>query len=156
MKKNRARNKIHTIKKQSRNVPKKKPSKLYGEIRARRLKRYESQKGRLSNLSNEMLISEYVHLKSTLESQKLYFSVIIIGLIVSIISGIWGTTYKFLLEILTMETSEKITNLPLVIGIFLCLVALVILVLIVIGITGIKRQNKKILIIDEIRRKKKI
>ncbi|GAB2022322.1 hypothetical protein RyT2_13960 [Pseudolactococcus yaeyamensis] len=144
---------------QSYNKPKKQ-SELYFKIRKKRLEKYTAQKARFNKLTDDMLISEHVYLKSFLEFQKLTFSILVVGVFLSIISGIWANIYRLLTDLLTSSMqdrgSDTFAYLPMVIFLFLALLAFIILCILMFGINSIKSNYRDILVIEEIRKKRKI
>lgn len=140
---------------------KKKPSKLLAHLREKNYKKFLKQQKRFEKLTNEQLISEYLHLSTVYEAQKLYFSVLVIGVFLSVVSGVWGAGYQLLLTLISENTSKNLEKanmnyLPLVVVLFLAFLAMSIIIIIMVGISNIKSRYYEVLVIKEIRKKRKI
>ena len=134
----------------------------FQEQRKRELTAYRKKLEYLGSLDNDEINSEYINLKSTYERKKIFLSIFMLSLVISVLMDMWKSFYyviRNLTEIASSFQENSIEILELGVVLFLILfgfVTVIVLISLFIYINGICEIYKNLLIVEEIRNKKMI
>jgi len=132
----------------------------FQEQRKRELTAYRKKLEYLGSLDNDEINSEYINLKSTYERKKIFLSIFMLSLVISVLMDMWKSFYyviRNLTEIASSFQENSIEILELGVVLFLILfgfVTVIVLMSLFLYINRICEIYKDLLIVEEIKNKR--